>query len=95
MNRECPACGSVTSARACCGVAFDRPFIMTAMRIRALRRYAHGRKGLDEDAYRLHLHAVGAASTTTLTREQHDALMQRLGRLPDRRRVARTAGARQ
>jgi hypothetical protein len=89
VNRECPACGTVTSAPACCGVAFDRPFAMTSERIRALRSYAHGRKGLDDATYRLHLRAVGARSTTTLTRDQHDALMRRLGQLPDRQRQGR------
>lgn len=61
----------------------DRPFTMTPILIGALRRFAHGRKGLDEDTYRLHLRAVGAHSTRQLTRDQHRALLDRLGGLPD------------
>ncbi|MGH8083904.1 MAG: hypothetical protein ACREPV_01330 [Lysobacter sp.] len=64
----------------------DRPFRMNTVLVRALRRYAHGRKGLDEATYRLHLSAVGADSTLSLTRTQHAQLLQRLGRLPDRTR---------
>lgn len=62
----------------------QRPFRMTANLVRALRRYAHGRKGLDEETYRLHLNAVGARSTLQLTRVQHTNLLQRLASLPDR-----------
>jgi hypothetical protein len=56
----------------------SKPFII------ALRRLAHGRKGLDEDTYRMHVRAVGAESTTELTREQHQALVKRLVALPDK-----------
>ena len=54
--------------------------------------------GVDGAYYRVHhfarqlaspfplLAAVGAASTTELTREQHTALLRRLGALPDRPR---------
>lgn len=92
-RRVCPACGDLTSAPSHCGVAFDRPFRMTKPRIVALRRHAHGRKGLDEATYRLHLQAVGAASTTTLTRAQYDALLVRLNRLPDKPRAQGRAAA--
>jgi len=85
-TRQCPACGSLTRTPSCCGVFLDAPFRMTTARIRALRRFVHGRKGLDEATYRLHLEAVGATSTTELTRDQHDALLARLGKLPDRKR---------
>lgn len=83
---QCPACGSLTSAPTCCGVHLDRPFIMDRERIKALRRYAHGRKGLDLDTYTLKLQAVGATSTTALTRTQYDQLLAALHRLPDRQR---------
>lgn len=67
---------------------------MTTNRIKALRRYVHGRKGLDEPTYRLHLHAVGATSTSLLTATQYDALLARLRSLPDRQRPAdRRTGA--
>lgn len=85
-RRVCPACGDLTTATAHCGVAIDRPFCMTKPRIVALRRHAHGRKGLDEATYRLHLAAVGATSTVALTRMQYDTLLARLNRLPDRPR---------
>ncbi len=57
--------------------------------VRALRRLAHGQKGLDEEAYRAHVRAVGCESTLDLTREQHQALLQRLFALPDRQASAR------
>ncbi len=85
-SRQCPACGSLTTAATCCGVALDAPFCMSRQKITALRRFVHGRKGLDVPTYRLHLAAVGANSTTELTRAQHDALLKRLGALPDRQR---------
>lgn len=66
-------------------------FRMTTTRIKRLRAYAHGRKGLDSDTYALHREAVGARSTTELTYPQFAALMKRLGRLPD---VAPKRGAR-
>ena len=92
MKHTCPACGTPTDARTCCGIPLSAPFHMTRALIVALRRYAHGRKGLDEPTYRLHLHAVGAASTTTLTRTQRDQLLLRLGKLPDApRKPARAA----
>jgi hypothetical protein len=90
---ECPVCGTTSAAGNCCGVWLSAPFTMTTERIKALRRYAHGQKGLDADAYHLHVKAVGATSTTTLTRDQHTELLRRLGRLPDRKRQAKGASA--
>lgn len=60
--------------------------------VKAIRRYAHGIKGLDEETYRLHLRAVGASSTLELTREQHAALMERLRALPSSARKAEGRG---
>lgn len=91
--RTCPRCDRRTTAPECCGIHLDAPFGMTTQRIRALRRHAHGRKGLDDATYRLHLAAVGATSTTTLTREQYHALMARLNALPDRQRRRGRASA--
>ena len=91
--RECPACGQKTDAPLCCGVFLDSKFTMTKARTMALRRYAHGRKGLDVETYRMHLEGVGARSTTELTRDQHTALLKRLGALPDKPRPGRGAPA--
>lgn len=55
---------------------------MTKGRIQAIRRYAHGRKGLSEDDYRLRLGAVGAKSTLELTEDQFNTVMAGLRRLP-------------
>lgn len=63
-------------------------FIMTTNLTKALRRFAHGDKGLDEPTYRLHLQAVGATSTLDLTREQHQQLLARLRALPNKPKVA-------
>ncbi|MBB5885422.1 hypothetical protein DYQ93_11665 [Xanthomonas sp. LMG 8992] len=52
--------------------------------VKAIRKLAHGQKGLDQDTYRMHLRAVGATSTLEITREQHHALLQRLCALPDK-----------
>ena len=89
-GRLCPICRAATDAAFCCGMRLGRPFRMSRDRISALRRYVHGRKGLDQETYRMHLAAVGATSTSLLTRAQHDALLQRLRALPDmpRRRAA-------
>jgi hypothetical protein len=57
--------------------------------VRALRRLAHGQKGLDEEAYRAHRPAGGWGSTNDLTPGQHKALLQRLFALPDRQASAR------
>jgi len=84
--RVCPVCGVETTERTCCGVDLAAPFAMTKHRVVALRRYVHGRKGLDESTYRMHLFAVGADSTLHLTSTQYDALLARLRPLPDRQR---------
>lgn len=52
----------------------------------ALRRLAHGRKGLDQETYRLHLRAVGAYSTSELSKSQQQQLLDRLLALPDKGR---------
>lgn len=69
-------------------------FIMTTNLTKALRRFAHGEKGLDQPTYRLHLQAVGAASTLDLTREQHQQLLGRLRALPSTPKAAARARAR-
>lgn len=95
LPHTCPACGTETRERSCCGVNLAVPFAMTKNRVVALRRYVHGRKGLDEPTYRMHLSAVGADSTLHLTGQQYDALLARLRPLPDRQRRPNTAaGAR-
>lgn len=38
MREQCPACGSLTTARICCGVPLNRPFVMDKARVIALRR---------------------------------------------------------
>jgi hypothetical protein len=58
-------------------------FRISPAMVKALRRLAHGQKGLDEDTYRAHVRAVGCESTLDLTRRQHAALLQRLVALPD------------
>lgn len=90
-GRLCPICHGATDAAYCCGVRLGRPFRMSRDRISALRRYVHGRKGLDQETYRMHLSAVGATSTSLLTRTQHDALLERLRALPDMPRRATPA----
>lgn len=71
----------------------DRDFQISKPLVKALRRYAHGTKGLDEPTYRLHLHAVGATSTLDLSRSQHEALLARLRALPDAPRKAQGRAA--
>lgn len=63
-----------------------RPFSMNTARVKSLRAHAHGRKGLDQATYRLHLRAVGATSTLALTERQYYDLLARLNALPDRAR---------
>ncbi len=58
-------------------------FRISPAMVKALRRLAHGQKGLDEETYRAHVRAVGCESTLDLTRPQHAALLQRLVALPD------------
>lgn len=86
LKRQCPACGTLTAAASCCGVPMRRRFVMDTARVRSLRAHVHGRKGLDDATYRLHLQAVGATSTLTLTEAQYHALLKRLNALPDRQR---------
>ena len=82
-NRECPVCGTKTDASTCCGIHLGGVFVMSKARIRSLRAYAHGTKGLDADTYRLHVSAVGARSTVDLTWPQYNELLKRLAKLPD------------
>lgn len=92
----CPLCGHVTAKTECCGLdltAADTLWRMTKARIRYLRAFAHGTKGLDEDTYRLHLVRAGAQHTNELTREQFHALMRDLAKLPDARKVGKGRGA--
>ncbi len=88
-TRTCPRCARRTPDAYCCGIHLAEPFRMTRQRVLALRRHAHGRKGLDEETYRLHLQAVGAASTLELDRAQYHAILVRLNALPDREREGR------
>jgi len=62
-------------------------FKISPAMVKALRRLAHGQKGLDEETYRAHVRAVGCESTLDLTRPQHAALLQRLVALPDSPKV--------
>lgn len=61
-----------------------RDFCISKPLVKALRRLAHGQKGLDEDTYRMHVRAVGCESTLELTRQQHQDLIQRLLALPNK-----------
>lgn len=84
--RTCPLCNHTTTQRWCCGLdltARRAPWSMTKERIRQVRAFAHGTKGLDAETFRLYLSRVGATSTTTLTQDQHRDLMAALGRLPN------------
>lgn len=82
---QCPRCGTRSRRLTCCGVILSerRRWHMTAPMVRHVQIFAKARKGLDDDTYRLNLTAVGATSTTKLTRDQHHDLMLRLGRYPD------------
>lgn len=93
MTTQCPACGSATERSECCGIYLAGPFHMTTPRVRALRAYAHGRKGLDAETYRMHVRAVGVESTLDLDRDQYNALLRRLRPLPDRPRARMGARA--
>lgn len=94
-TRTCPLCEHPTSARWCCGLDLsarrELVFTMTKARIRALRAFAHGTKGLDNDTFRLHLSRVGVQHTHELTREQFNRLRAELGKLPDAKRRGRAA----
>lgn len=80
----CMVCGQDTREPTCCGERVNRgPFRMTKLRVRALRAFAHGRKGLDADTYRMRLEAVGVRSTLELNADQYHRLMLGLRSLPD------------
>lgn len=83
--RQCPHCGVRSRRINCCGLILSerRRWRMSAAMVRHVQIFAKARKGLDEDTYRMNLAAVGASSTTKLTRTQHTELMKRLGRYPD------------
>lgn len=83
--RQCPRCGTRSRRLSCCGVILSerRRWRMSAAMVRHVQIFAKARKGLDEETYRMNLAAVGATSTTKLTRAQHHELMLRLGRYPD------------
>jgi len=81
----CPRCGQSTRAPSCCGVifAFRQRWRMTKLLIQRVHAVAMGQKGLDEEAYRLRLQAVGAESCKQLTRMQYVVFMRALAKLPD------------
>lgn len=84
-HRTCPRCERATAQRWCCGLdlAAAAPWCMTRERIVHVHALAYGRKGLDEDTYRLRLRAVGVASSLELSRAQFERLVQGLLALPD------------
>lgn len=83
--RTCPHCERETTAAWCCGwnLAGSQRWRMTRERIRAVHVLARTRKGLDEETYRLQLHAVGVDSSLALNQGQFDRLMRSLRALPD------------
>lgn len=84
--RSCPMCDANTPSPWCCGIDLtgaDGLWLMTATRIRHLRAYAHGTKGIDDDTYRLHLSRVGVQHTHDLSRAQYHDLLRGLAQLPD------------
>ena len=83
--RQCPHCGIRSRRLVCCNIILSarRRWHMSAAMIQHVQVFARVRKGLDEESYRMNLAAVGANSTTKLTRTQHTNLMLRLGRYPD------------
>lgn len=87
----CPVCGTPTTAATCCGIAVAGPFRMSRARVKALRAFAHGRKGLSQETYRLNLQAVGVHSTLELRRDSYNALLDKLRRLPDMPKQGRAA----
>lgn len=82
----CPICESRTSATHCCGIdlASKRRWKMTADRVKYVHALAMGRKGLDDDTYRLRLSSVGVESSLQLNRVQYLSLIQGLAKLPDK-----------
>ncbi|MDR3389887.1 MAG: hypothetical protein P4L92_22855 [Rudaea sp.] len=85
MTYQCPRCRRTSDIGYCCGVdlAAMREWRMTPERVRAVHVLARGCKGLDEEAYRLRLRAVGVESSKQLSRVQFRQLMNALQRLPD------------
>ena len=83
--RQCPRCGVRSRRLTCCGIdlGLRRRWRMTRQMVQHVVVFAKARKGLDEEAYRANLLAVGCERTRSLSREQHAALMDRLGRYPD------------
>lgn len=83
--RQCPHCGIRSRRIACCGIILGarRRWHMSTAMIQHVQAFAKARKGLTEEAYRDNVTAVGATSTTKLTRQQHTDLMLRLGRYQD------------
>lgn len=83
--RVCPRCESATQNEWCCGLQLSNaaPWRMTGERVRHVHALAMGRKGLDEESYRLRLRAVGVESSKDLSRTQFDRLTQGLLALPD------------
>jgi hypothetical protein len=84
----CPLCGHPSPARYCCGIDLgvrvnSGHWRMTPERIHLVRAVAHGRKGLDDDTYRLYLGRVQARHTGELSREQFQELLRALNSLPD------------
>jgi hypothetical protein len=87
--RKCPRCGGRTAASDCCGImlAERRRWRMTKSLIQRVHAIARGSKGLDEEAYRLRLRAVGVESCKQLSREQYHVFMRDLAKLPDVKRA--------
>ena len=95
-SRKCPRCNLYTDRSNCCGIDLTvrrRPWRMTPDKIKHVRAIAHGRKGLDDETYRMYLERTGARSTRELTQDQFYALLKDLARVPDVRRAG-AGGAR-
>lgn len=60
---------------------------MTKSLIQRVHAVAMGSKGLNEEAYRLRLRAVGVASCKQFSREQYREFMRGLAKLPDVKRA--------
>ena len=56
---------------------------MTKALVQRVHAVARGRKGLDEETYRLRVRAVGAETSKRFTREQYREFMRGLAKLPD------------
>lgn len=84
-RRRCPRCRVLTGSWNCCGIDLTvrrRPWLMDAEKIK-LVHVVKARKGLDDDAYRLRLAAVGVDSCKQLGRGAFRAFMRGLAALPD------------